>query len=64
MQFSDMMASLPKLPEGDGSGSGYVQGVDTMCHRNADHLVGFRDGLLRQPVTLGPHDDSQTRLFS
>ena len=53
---------VTELPEGDSGRSGYIQGIDTMCHWNSDNIVGCVDMLLWESVALGPHNDGKTRL--
>ena len=53
---------VTELPEGDSGRSGYIQGIDTMCHWNSDNIVGCVDMLLRESVALGPHNDGKTWL--
>ena len=53
---------VTELPEGDSGRSGYIQGIDTMCHWNSDNIVGCVDMLLWESVALGSHNDGKTRL--
>ena len=55
--------SLSKLPEGDGGGSGDVERIDIVEHRDADYVIGIGDGLFRQAITLGAHHDGQAGHF-
>ena len=53
-----------QFPEGDGGGGGNVEGIDMVVHGDADNIVGGGNGGMGESVTLGAHDDGETRFLA
>ena len=57
-----IVSGTAQLPEGDGTGSGYVQRVYPMGHGDLHGIVAGGDGAVGQAVALGAQHDGQLRL--
>ena len=54
--------SLPSsgdFPKDDGSGGSHVERIDTVCHGDANRVVGAINHILCQSVSLSAEDDRQ-----
>ena len=58
------MLLFAQLPERNGAGGGYVEGIDPVGHGDAHRVIAGGDGGVGKAITLGAQHDGQLWLGS